>query len=148
MALFRWSGECGHSFQIGGEVYGPDRIGGQLPEHALSLGELAERGITEILYSYDSGIGWQLKIAVFHRSEESGGAFLRCVAGAGAPPPENIGGALRFRRFLSALNSGKESEKELARSELGEHFDPTAFDLEWYNNALAVIDGRKSGGQE
>jgi hypothetical protein len=97
--------------------------------------DLEDQGVMEFLYEY--GSKWTVKIILLSRHEEAEEAQgARCVAGAGAAPPEDIGGPLRFRKFLSALNRGGEDEKKEALEKLGENFDPDAFDLEACNKSL------------
>jgi hypothetical protein len=45
---------------------------------------------------------------------------------------------MRFRRYVLALENGAPEERRLALSELGEGFDPQAFDLEACNRDLAL----------
>jgi hypothetical protein len=88
----------------------------------------------EILYEY--GAKWTVKIMLLSLYEKPGEVRVRCVAGAGAAPPEYIGGPLRFRRAVSALEGGSDSERMDARLELGQDFDPGLFDLEVCNQKL------------
>jgi hypothetical protein len=100
----------------------------------LTVRELGNRGIMEILYEY--GARWTVKIMFLSLEEKPGETKVLCVAGAGAAPPEYIGGPLRFRRVLSALEGGSDSERSGARLELGQDFDPGLFDLEACNREL------------
>jgi hypothetical protein len=45
---------------------------------------------------------------------------------------------MRFRRYIVALENGADTERKLALRELGENFDPQAFDLEACNRHLAL----------
>jgi hypothetical protein len=60
------------------------------------------------------------------------------MAGSGSAPPEYIDGPMRFRRYIVALENGADTERKLALRELGENFDPQAFDLEACNRRLAL----------
>jgi hypothetical protein len=100
----------------------------------LTVKDLGDRGIMELLYEY--GAKWTVKIILLSVYEKSGETRVRCVAGAGAAPPEYIGGPLRFRKVLSALEGGNDSERLGARLELGQDFDPGLFDLEACNRSL------------
>jgi hypothetical protein len=100
----------------------------------LTVKEVGDRGIMEFLYEY--GVKWTVKIMLLTLSEKPGETRVRCVAGAGAAPPEYIGGPLRFRRVVSALEGGSDSERLGARLELGQNFDPGLFDLEACNRNL------------
>jgi hypothetical protein len=100
----------------------------------LTLKDLGDRGVRELLYEY--GAKWTVKIILLSLYEKSGETRVRCVAGAGAAPPEYIGGPLRFRRAVSALEGGSDSERMDARLELGQDFDPGLFDLDACNRNL------------
>jgi hypothetical protein len=100
----------------------------------LTMKDLGDRGLMEILYEY--GAKWTVKIILLSLYEKSGETRVRCVAGAGAAPPEYIGGPLRFKRVISALEGGSDSERLGARLELGQDFDPGLFDLEACNRSL------------
>lgn len=106
------------------------------------LPELEDRNIAELLYEY--GTKWTVKIIILSRQETLGDKPVRCVAGAGAAPPEFIEGPVKYRRLLSALNSGNEIERQGARQEVGPDFVPGEFDLEACNRTLAgsVFPGR------
>jgi hypothetical protein len=100
----------------------------------LTMKDLVGRGIMEILYEY--GAKWTVKIMLLSLYEKPGETRVHCMAGAGAAPPEYIGGPLRFRRAVSALEGGSDSERLGARLELGQDFDPGLFDLEACNRKL------------
>jgi hypothetical protein len=100
----------------------------------LTVKDLGDRGIMEVLYEY--GAKWTVKIILLSLYEKPGETRVRCVAGAGAAPPEYIGGPLRFKKAVSALEGGSDSERLGARLELGQDFDPGLFDLEACNRSL------------
>lgn len=108
-------------------------------EPYASLGELAGSGVTELSYSYDYGASWEVRITLLHEAEAPSSGHPEVVGGAMAPPPEGSGGALRFRRFVAALAGEDCREKELARRELGENFDPENYDAEAAEAALAGL---------
>jgi hypothetical protein len=110
------------------------------PERETLLRDLGAGGIVEMLYEY--GSRWTAKIILLSRYEGEAAERVRCVTGAGAAPPEHIEGPLRFRKFLSALERGNETERRGALRELGPDFDPEAFDMEACNRLL------NSGPQE
>jgi hypothetical protein len=129
-ALFGW--KSGYSFHFALEEHeGRDRL-----ELDLSLGELDLRGGNSFLYEY--GSKWTIKILLLSRHENEGAPGARCVAGSGSAPPEHIDGPMRFRRYILALDRGADEERKLALRELGEDFDPQAFDLEACNHRLLV----------
>jgi hypothetical protein len=128
-ALFGW--KSGSSFHFALEEQGGrDRL-----ELDMSLGALDLRGGASFLYEY--GSKWTVKILLLSRHENEGDGEARCVAGSGSAPPEYIDGPMRFRRYIVALENGADEERKLALRELGEDFDPQAFDLEACNRRLA-----------
>lgn len=147
-AAFGWSGDRLHGFIVDGEVYGPDTAGGELAERNATIAAIAAAGVTEIGYDYDYGAEWEARVSLLQGAENEGGGRARCVAGALAAPPENIGGPLRYRRFLSALRGEDGQEKELARAELGTDFDPDAFDLAATDAAIAALFGSDEKGEK
>jgi hypothetical protein len=129
-ALFGW--KAGYSFYFALEEQGGrDRL-----EPDLSLGEVDLGGGNSFLYEY--GSKWTVKILLLSRYENKDGQGERCVAGSGSAPPEYVDGPMRFRRYVLALKSGAAEERRLALRELGEDFDPEAFDVEACNRSLAL----------
>jgi hypothetical protein len=92
---------------------------------------LWDQGITELLYEY--GVKWTIKVILLSPYQPERDETIRCVAGAGAPPPEEVAGPLRFRRIVSTLESGSDMEKRAALHELGPDFIPGFFDMERCN---------------
>jgi hypothetical protein len=129
-ALFGW--KAGYSFHFALEEQG----GRERLELDLSLGELELGGGNSLLYEY--GSKWTVKILLLSRYENEDSQGVRCVAGFGAAPPEYVDGPMRLRRYIVALENGADAERKLALRELGEHFDPKAFDLEACNRRLAL----------
>jgi hypothetical protein len=100
----------------------------------IQIGELCDMGKNELLYEY--GTAWTVKL-IFHSPYEAGkDEVVRFVTGAGAAPPENIAGPLRFRRILSVLDNGSDTERQDALHELGSGFVPGLFDIEKCNRNL------------
>jgi hypothetical protein len=99
-----------------------------------SIKELGDIGIMELLYEY--GSKWTVRVMFLSRYETNEKKPVRCVAGAGAAPPEYVGGPLRFRRFISALEGGNDAERRGAAEELGKDFRPEDFDLAACNQRL------------
>jgi hypothetical protein len=127
-ALFGW--KSGYPFHFALDEQGRrDRL-----ELDLSLGELDLRGGSSFLYEY--GSKWTVNILLLFRSESENATGVRCVAGSGSAPPEHIDGPMRLRRYVLALKGGADTERNLAIRELGEDFDPHAFDMEACNRRL------------
>jgi hypothetical protein len=103
----------------------------------IQIGEMCDMGITELLYEY--GTVWTVKL-IFHSPYEAGkDEVIRFVTGAGAAPPENIAGPLRFRRIMTVLDTGTDAERQEALRELGSGFVPGLFDIDKCNHNLVSI---------
>ncbi|MCL2478454.1 MAG: hypothetical protein FWF22_03070 [Treponema sp.] len=121
--VFMW--KSSHVFQFSSETVLDNRI---------TIEELDNRGIMEFLYEY--GTKWTVKIILLASYPVVDKEPIRCVAGAGASPPETIGGPLRFKRFISALSAADGTERLGANQELGQNFKPDLFDIESCNRNL------------
>jgi hypothetical protein len=130
-AVLDWKNSFMHRFSIELAEGLPGR---KTLDGSLSLEELASQGITELIYEY--GKKWTVKIILLSRYDAGEEEVIRCVAGAGAAPPEKIDGPLRFRKILAALEKGSNLEKQAAEHELGPNFDPDVFDMEQCNRNL------------
>ena len=101
------------------------------------IGALKEQNINELLYEY--GTNWIVRIMILSNYESPGKKPVRCIAGAGVPPPEFIEGPVKFRKILSALEYGNDLERLGAQRELGSEFIPGDFDLDACNRSLNTI---------
>jgi hypothetical protein len=108
-----------------------------------TIGDLSRKGLSE--FTCEIGATWTVKIMILSWYQAKPGERVRCVAGAGAPPPRFIDGPLRFRRFISALERGSDGEKRIAQHELGRDFDPERFDIDSCNRAILSGNSYSSG---
>ncbi|MDR3148255.1 MAG: plasmid pRiA4b ORF-3 family protein [Treponema sp.] len=132
-SVFNWTGRLSCQFNVDKTIRGS--TGALEPKHTLA--DLCDGGLTEMFCEY--GPSWTVKIIILPRYDGGAGETLRCVAGAGAAPPEQVEGPLRFRKTVSALERGVDREKQAALEELGPDFKPEFFDLEDCNQALNSI---------
>jgi len=100
----------------------------------MKILEICDQGISELQYEY--GSKWNIKVIFLSPYQPEKKGIIRCVAGEGAAPPENIGGPLRFRKILNAIEGGSEMEKQTALRELGGEFDPDLFDIDECNRKI------------
>ena len=103
----------------------------------IELGELCDAGVRELLYEY--GTKWTVKVIFLSSYQPENIETIRCVAGNGAAPPEDVAGPLRFRRVLGLLEGGNDAEKKSAQEELGPDFIPGRFDMEKCNQNLKAV---------
>ncbi|MCL2602478.1 MAG: plasmid pRiA4b ORF-3 family protein [Treponema sp.] len=95
---------------------------GEKADGAMTIKNIQERNVSELRYEY--GETWNVRIMLLSRHESPASKPVRCVAGAGAAPPESINGPLKFKRIVFALEGGNDVERLNARQELGAEFYP------------------------
>jgi hypothetical protein len=136
-----WKDNFVHRFSVGQSDGAPGR---KNLDDTLRIGELAAQGVAELLYEY--GTKWTVRAIVLSRHEGAKEEVIRCVAGAGAAPPEQIEGPLRFRKLLASLEGSSDAEREAARHELGLDFEPGRFDMEQCNRSLGLVHAAQKTG--
>lgn len=120
-----------HSFDIAGQQYGePDPVGELAVRDELDrrLDAIANKGDV-FHYTYDFGDWWEHELTV----EDVFGAdpeerYPMCAAGAGACPPEDVGGPPGYQELREALADPDHPRHELALAALGAAHDPEEFD--------------------
>jgi hypothetical protein len=127
-----WKDGYRHQFYTEGSG-GTDR---NILDDKMKIKNVCDQGISELQYEY--GTKWNVKAILLSSHLPEKAEAVRFVAGEGAAPPEVIGGPLRFRKILVALN-GAESEKRAARLEVGPDFTPDLFDMEECNRKLNSV---------
>jgi Plasmid pRiA4b ORF-3-like protein len=139
-AAMGWENCHMHAFQIGKTSYGPDTDGGlgYSDETKARLADVA-RVRTRISYEYDFGDGWEHELVVEARAvAEAGQTYPACIAGEGACPPEDSGGAYGFEEFKEVLAGPPSAERDEMQEWAGD-YDPTHFDLATANAAAAAV---------
>jgi len=120
-----WSGCHLHEFRIAGV-----RIG--IPDEDMVDREILPEKRQRIAeYVYDSGDGWEHRIAlekILPRDEST--AYPVCISGRRACPPEDCGGASGYESFLEAMRDPEHPEHEEALEWAGGEYDPESFDPE------------------
>ena len=140
-----WENAHLHQFIIRGELYGaPDRGPGEprktKDERKHTLSELVAGTGGKFAYTYDFGDNWEhiLEIEKTLPMEE-GVRYPRCLAGARACPPEDVGGIPGYESFLQALNDPNHPEHDDLLEWIGGTFDPEAFDITVTNQKLSRL---------
>jgi hypothetical protein len=141
-AAMGWEDYHIHAFQIGKTTYGPDPDGdlGYADETKALLADVA-RARTRISYEYDFGDGWEHELVVEARAVvEAGQAYPACIAGEGACPPEDSGGAYGFEELKEVLAGPPSPERAEMQEWMGDDdYDPAHFDLAAANAAVAAV---------
>ncbi|WP_206170115.1 plasmid pRiA4b ORF-3 family protein [Parasphingorhabdus sp.] len=77
------------------------------------LNTLIDRGVCQILYTYDMGDNWEHIVTLEALEDsEAGTKYPRYVEGEHRAPPEDCGGTPGFEVFLDAVTDPSHSEHE------------------------------------
>ena len=139
-----WDGGHLHEFVIGHDHYGipdPDYDTPPLIQRedriTLSAALGARKAFT---YLYDYGDGWEHRVTVEKiLPPDPGLKSPRCLDGAHACPPDDVGGPPGYVAFLQAINDPKHDEHESMLEWCGGSFDPAAFRIDDINETLRQI---------
>lgn len=135
-----------HRFEIQGESYTETP---ESPEEGHDgaeyvLGDLVKRKGTEFLYVYDFGDNWEHRIVLekTRHSVDRHDLPLKCLGGARACPPEDVGSVPGYFDFCESLNPGHSEHEENMAWYAGFPwydgvFEPEKIDLDRINTDLA-----------
>ena len=142
-----WKDSHLHQFIVRGERYGPadpedaDWDMKIEDEEKLSISQVAKmvrRG--RIIYEYDFGDSWQHDILLEKLFEpEPNVSYPRCIEGARACPPEDVGGVWGYAGFLEAISDPNHEDHDEKVEWIGGEFDPSTFDLDAVNRELREL---------
>lgn len=128
-----------HCFDIDGIQYGDPDPDGELAlrdELDFRVDQVAGKG-SHLLYTYDFGDWWEHDVVVEDISTaDPDERYPRCVDGARAGPPEDVGGVFGYAELLAAMADPGHAEHVTMREWLGRHLDPEAFDPERVSTLL------------
>jgi Plasmid pRiA4b ORF-3-like protein len=134
-----------HVFSTGWQEYGsPDPELGHASDKKARLSEVLAVPGDRLRYTYDFGDDWEHDIVLEEiRSTEPGKAYPVCVAGKGACPPEDCGGAWGYASLKEILASPSHEEHEemldwLSLDSAAE-FDPSELSLTGVNDRLGRL---------
>ena len=103
-------------------------------EMDVKLRDFTREPGTTFRYVYDMGDNWQHSVRLEDSVElEPAPKFTRCVEGARARPPEDVGGVSGYQDFLEAVLDPTQEEHRAMLRWAGGHFDPEWFDLDSTN---------------
>ena len=94
-------------------------------------------------YIYDFGDDWEHNILLEEILPDTA-LKASCLAGKGACPPEDCGGAWGYERLKEILKDPNHKEHKEMKEWIGiedvkDRFHPEAFDLEYVNNVLSEL---------
>jgi len=117
-----WTNSHLHQFEIAGSRYTDRRFMmddlddfGATDYSGLRVSDLVSKhgGKLRMGYEYDFGDGWQHEVVLEEVTEsERGIRYPRCIDGARACPPEDVGGVYGFADFVEAITNPSHSEHD------------------------------------
>jgi len=137
-----WTDSHLHMFVAKGRSYGepdPDFDDDVIPENGVRIDTLLRRKGDALRYEYDFGDGWEHEVLLEDVLDEAADQTApRCLAGARACPPEDVGGVPGYEDFLAAHADADHPEHGDMVLWAGEGFDPEGFDVGEVNALLAA----------
>jgi hypothetical protein len=137
-AAFNWWNYHLHQFRIGGLSYGDVEIEDvgfeddprMLDERSVRLRDFSLEPAPRFDYVYDFGDHWVHLVEIEKPlALDPAPKQASCIAGANARPPEDVGGADGYQRFLEIMADRDDPEHRDTKRWCGGHFDPAWFDL-------------------
>jgi len=145
-AAFNWWNYHLHEFQIGGLRFGDAAAAyeGSCEDDSrvfeqcdVRLRDFTGIGST-FRYLYDFGEGWSQMVEIERwLSLETPSTQAKCIDGARARPPEDVGGIPGYEHFLEIMNDPNDPEYRETKRWCGGHFDPEWFDLAMVNKDVS-----------
>jgi len=138
-----------HEFRVGATLIGmTDQPELELAEDVEAEGQwtvaqLLAAHVEEFEYVYDFGDDWRHRIVLepAARARVAGSSVL-CLAGEGACPPEEVGGASGYAQFVEALADPAHVLHQSMADWVGEVWDIRGFDLNRVNRELRAMIAR------
>jgi hypothetical protein len=141
-AAFGWMNAHMHEFEIGGLNFADELAQAErddddpkvFDEMEVRLRDFTREPGTVFRYVYDMGDNWIHTVRLENSLElEPAPKVARCVEGARARPPEDVGGVSGYQEFLEAVFDRSHEEHRAMLRWAGGHFGPQWFDLESTN---------------
>ncbi|MEO6029574.1 MAG: plasmid pRiA4b ORF-3 family protein [Candidatus Binatia bacterium] len=99
-----------------------------LPGWEVPITPRLTHGSEPARYRYDFGDDWNHLLVFEDMLPSGGGRSPRCIAGAGACPPEDVGGTHGYAEFLRVVADPHHPEHQSMLTWAGGAFDPHAFE--------------------
>jgi hypothetical protein len=139
-AVMGWENRHLYKYQVGDVRYFDPAACENSEVHdarQMKLSHVVSQGYERFAYVYDFGDHWQHVVEIESTFQpEDGVTFPVCLEGSGNCPPEDVGGAMGYARFLKVINEPQEEEYRHYLDWCGGWFDPDAFDLELVHRSL------------
>ncbi len=139
-----WEDSHMHMFSTPWQDYGtPDSDLEHADESKVTLAELLVMPRGTMCYTYDFGDGWEHDVVLEKVLPPDRVARVSCLAGKGASPPEDCGGAWGYASLKEILADPDHEEHEDLLGWLGfdsaADFDPAQFRLDEVNARLGQL---------
>jgi len=147
-----WTNSHLHQFIVGKKYYGMlnnDEMDDELEtidERLYTLAQIATHKGALVVYQYDFGDNWEHLIIVEEILPAEKKSQPRCLDGARACPPEDVGSTCGYEDFLKAIKNPKHKEHKAMLDWAGGKFDPEALSVEAVNRTLKEL--QKAGSLE
>jgi len=154
-AVMPWENYHLYQFAVGERVYGEpdpeDAVWGRKIYQAkgMRLGTLVDRGVTELLYTYDFGDDWHHRVIVEEVLDATPGTdYPTFIDGERTAPPEDVGGPPGFMDFVEAMaNPRHPQRKDLVRW-YGGPFNPVDFGADRIAESIRSIAQKRKAALE
>jgi hypothetical protein len=139
-----WEDDHMHVFSTPWQDYGtPDSSLGYADESKVTLAEILAKPGATMHYTYDFGDDWELDVVLEKVVPPDPVPGLSCLAGKGACPPEDCGGAWGYASLKEVLADPGHEEHEDLLDWLGldsaADFNPARFRLDEVNARLSQL---------
>lgn len=151
-AVMPWENYHLYQFAVGERVYGEpdpeDAVWGRKIYQAkgMRLGTLVDRGITELLYTYDFGDDWRHRVIVEEVLDAKPGTdYPIFIDGERTAPPEDVGGPPGFMDFVEAMAKPRHPQRKDLVRWYGGPFNPVDFGADRIaENIRSIAQKRKA----
>ena len=154
-ALMPWENYHLYQFAVGERVYGEpdpeDAVWGRKIYQAkgMRLGTLVDRGVTELLYTYDFGDDWQHRVIVEEVIEATAGIdYPLFIDGERTAPPEDVGGPPGFMDFVEAMAKPRHPQRKGLVRWYGGPFNPADFGADRIAESIRSIAQKRKAALE
>lgn len=138
-----WTNSHLHSFQVGKRTFAepsPDDFLPVIDYRTMSLNQIAPAVKDRFIYLYDFGDSWEHEIVIEKIMPfEKDARYPRCMDGARACPPDDVGGVWGYADFVKAIKNHRHPEHNEMLAWAGGKFDPEKFDLAGVNGMLELF---------
>jgi hypothetical protein len=154
-AVMPWENYHLYQFAAGERVYGEpdpeDAVWGRKIYQAkgMRLGTLVDRGITELLYTYDFGDDWQHRVIVEDILDAKPGTdYPIFIDGGRTAPPEDVGGPPGFMDFVEAMAKPRHPQRKDLVRWYGGPFNPVDFGADRIAESIRSIAQKRKSALE